>query len=66
MGEVIDRSGKEIGASSSSPARSLMPEFAIGMTVLLIAAPVVLVGGTVWMALKKRLSQPARVGGVSE
>ncbi len=37
---------------------SLMPEFAIGMTVLLIAAPVVLVGGTLWMAMKKRLSRP--------
>jgi hypothetical protein len=32
-----------------------MPEFAIGMTVLLIAAPVVLVGGTMWMALRKRI-----------
>ena len=36
----------------------LMPEFAIGMTVLLIAAPVVLVGATLWMAMKKRLSAP--------
>ena len=35
---------------------TLMPEIAIGMTVLLIAAPVVLVGATMWMAVKKRLS----------
>ena len=35
---------------------TLMPEIAIGMTVLLIAAPVVLVGATMWMAMKKRLS----------
>jgi heme/copper-type cytochrome/quinol oxidase subunit 1 len=39
-----------------TPAPTLMPEFAIGMTVLLIAAPVLLVGGTMWMAMKKRLA----------
>jgi hypothetical protein len=26
------------------------------MTVLLIAAPIVLVGGTIWMAMKKRFA----------
>lgn len=41
---------------SSRTVPPLMPEFAIGMTVLLIAAPVVLVAGTMWMATKKRLS----------
>ena len=42
-----------INSHSSKPG--FMPEFAIGMTVLLIAAPVVLVGGTMWMALRKRI-----------
>ena len=41
-------------------APTLMPEFAIAMTLLLIAAPVVLVGGTMWMGLKKRLCDPGR------
>jgi hypothetical protein len=48
-------------SQSSRTVPPLMPEFAIGMTVLLIAAPVVLVGGTMWMAMKKRLSARGQV-----
>ncbi len=47
----------------------LMPEFAIVSTLVLVAAPVVVVGGAVWMAIKKRVSRSsrtaARTGGVS-
>jgi hypothetical protein len=43
-----------------------MPEFAIGMTVLLIAARVVLVAGTMWMAMEKRLSASQDVNPVGD
>ena len=58
MGNVMGSESGRVRLNRSAP--TLMPEFAIGMTVLLIAAPVVLVGGTLWMALRKRLSHRSR------
>lgn len=57
MGDVVEYRLDD-DARSRRFAPSLMPEVAIGMTVLLIAAPVVLVGGTLWMAAKNPLSSP--------
>ena len=43
----------------TGPPLAFMPEFAIVSTLALIAAPVVLVTATAWMALKKRRKDQA-------